>query len=442
MLAGVEQTVKKMAAAEDRTTFSAAMASRESSPEVTNWPDDKTHTFLTLAKPLAYCYKRETVTIYGNVVKATHGETRPEVLGSGDASKPAQAFALRQAPLTYLPAPTPAGAASTLCVRVNDVQWHETDTLAGLAPIDRKFVTQTDDDGKTTVIFGNGHNGARPPTGTENITAIYRSGIGEPGNVKAEQISLLVTRPRGVKAVTNPLLATGGADKDSRDQARQNVPLGLLALDRLISPRDYADFARTFAGIGKASAARLSDGRRLLVHVTIAGANDIPIDRYSDLYRNLFRALRDFGDPYLPLQVQERELLLLVIGAKVAVAPDYLWVLVEPKVRAALLDAFAFGRRDLGQDVTPSEVISVIQQVEGVGYVDLDYLRTIDQASAAAQVSPLDQADSLPPARITVELARANPARVSDPKVPGILPAQLALLSPDVTDTLILTEIK
>ena len=42
-------------------------------------------------KPFAYCYRRDTVTIYGNVVKATHGETRNEVLGSGDGAKPLQA---------------------------------------------------------------------------------------------------------------------------------------------------------------------------------------------------------------------------------------------------------------------------------------------------------------------------------------------------------------
>ena len=62
--------------------------------------------------------------------------------------------------------------------------------------------------------------------------------------------------------------------------------------------RDYADFSRTFAGIGKASAARLSDGSRQVVHVTIAGADDIPIDLNSDLYRNLVQALHVNGDPY------------------------------------------------------------------------------------------------------------------------------------------------
>ena len=74
--------------------------------------------------------------------------------------------------------------ASTLQVRVNDVEWHEVDSLAGLGVGERKFITQTDNAAKTSVIFGNGVLGARLPTGPQNVTATYRNGIGSPGNVR------------------------------------------------------------------------------------------------------------------------------------------------------------------------------------------------------------------------------------------------------------------
>ena len=199
-------------------------------------------------------------------MKATHGETRRETLGSGDGSRPLQAFALKQPPLTFVPAPTAAGVESTLAVYVNDVQWNEVDTLASQKPKDRVFVTTTDDAATTTAIFGNGEQGARLPTGMANVNAVYRSGIGAPGNVVAWQVSLLKSRPLGVKAVVNPLRASGGADKESRDQVRENAPLAVMSLDRLVSVRDYPDFPRTFAGIGKAQASSLTDGHREVVH--------------------------------------------------------------------------------------------------------------------------------------------------------------------------------
>src|SRR6185312_6784198 len=165
----------------------------------------------------------------------------------------------------------------------------EADSLADLGPRDHSYTTETDDTDKTTLIFGNGQYGARLPTGVENVKAIYRTGIGKPGNVRAGQITLLATKPLGVKSVVNPSAASGGADRESRDSARRNVPLALLALDRLVSVEDYEDFARTYAGIGKASAARISNGSRQLVHLSILGADNIPIATNSDLYLNLLQ---------------------------------------------------------------------------------------------------------------------------------------------------------
>jgi predicted phage baseplate assembly protein len=405
-------------------------------------PGDKTHTTLALFAPLAFRFKRATVTIAGNVAKATHGETREETLGSGDASQPFQSFTLRQPPLTYVAAPIPSGAASTLHVYVNSVEWHEAPDLLGLGPADRAFITRTDDDSTTTVVFGEGQRGARLPTGVENVRAKYRNGIGKSGNAKAEQISLLSTRPLGVKAVINPLQASGGADKETRDQARSTAPLSTLALDRLVSVQDYADFARMFAGIGKATAARLSDGQRMLVHVTIAGADDIPIDPSSDLFQNLRRALRQYGDSHMPVQLALRGALALVISAKIRLLPDYLWEDVEQRVRKRLLDTFGFERRDMGQPTYLSQVISAIQAVEGVAYVDVDTFSGISENFTQADLDTLRNSKAPEPA-VRALLARLNRDFNAKTDTPDrrLLPAQLAFLTPSVPDTLILKEL-
>ena len=423
----------------------------------TTLPGDRTHTFLHFAQPLAYTYKRDTVKIAGNVVHATHGETQNEVLGSGDGGSSMQRFTLRKSPLTYLSAATPSGADTTLAVRVNDILWHETDNLDATGPTDRSYITQADNQDKTTIIFGNGTHGARLPTGAENVKAVYRVGIGKPGNVDAGQISLLATRPLGVKGVNNPLPATGGADKESRDQARRNVPLATLSLDRIVSTQDYADFARTFAGVGKSSAVNLPLGRQQLVHLTIAGLDNIPITKTSDLYLNLFQALRQFGNPSTPLRVDIAEVKLLVISAQVRVLPDYQLESVAPNIRAALYDAFGFEQRDLGQPVYQSEVLSVIQGVAGVAYVDLAILDAVDQqalldalnkihaeelqeANTGQQPDPTEDLENLLGLGVNQyvpsELARADPSADG-----GVDPAQLVFLSADVPDTLILTEL-
>jgi predicted phage baseplate assembly protein len=421
---------------------------------------DTPRTWLNLASGLAYSYVRDSVRIYANVIDSTHGETRREVLGSGNAATPLQRFQLKAKPLTYVSAPTPEGAASTLGVRVDEVLWHEAPGLATMGPRDRKYLTETSDDGTTAVVFGDGRRGERLPTGIENVAALYRTGIGKGGNLDSDRISQLASKPLGLKGVTNPLPATGGADPDSRDAARRNAPLAVTALDRLVSLQDYEDFTRLYAGIGKASAVELSDGRRRLVHVTIAGADDIPIAPTSDLFVNLGLSLRAFGDPHLPVLVAVRELLLLVISAKVRVQPDYLWELVEPKVRAALTQAFGFDSRELGQSVAASEVVSTVQSVPGVEFVDLDVLDSIGLPGGRRR-DPGDTPERLKlPQRVRAELARvevvdsaslaaiaAGPGFPRPRPEPGgrrlrrILPAQLAILKADVPETLLLSEL-
>ena len=412
-------------------------------------PGDTVHSTLVFANQgLAYSYQRETVSVYANVVRATHGQTRREVLGSGNGALPMQSFALKQSPLTFVSAATVDGVQSSLTVRVNNVQWHEARNLAFVGPADRDFVTATDDSGTTGVRFGDGGHGARLPTGVENITATYRNGIGTPGNVAAQQISLLATKPLGVKAVINPLRASGGADAETRDQARGNVPLAVLALDRLVSVTDYADFSRTFGGVGKAAAIKLGK----LVQVTIAGAADAPIDISSDLYRNLLQALQRYGDPSLPLRLAVRELLTLTLSAQVGLRAGYAWEFVEPVLRAALLEAFGFERRALAQDVYLSEIVACMQAVAGVAWVDVDAFGSLDQATVLAgfgvdESNGKGQGDGvlLMSAQTTISPTSAIPARVQVlparyDKQGNLRPAQLAYLLPNVPDTLLLQE--
>ena len=410
----------------DDTKANGTFAWRISSPTL--------HTVLNLAVPLAYEYDRSSITLYGNVADATHGQSTGEVLGNGDATQDFASFPLHQSPLTYVSAPTPSGISTTLTTRVNELEWHEIDNLFEAAPRQRCYITRENNAQQTTVTFGNGAHGSRLPTGTANVKATYRYGIGSAGNVAAGQISQLATRPLGAQGVINPLRATGGADADRLDQARSNAPVAIMALDRLVSVQDYADFARTYAGIGKALSTQVSDGHRQLVHVTIAGADDIPIDTSSDLYNNLKQSLLDFGDPHQRLDVGIRRVRLLVMAATVALLPDYDWNSVAPQVRTAILQLFSFDARALGQTAYLSEAIAAAQAVAGVSWINVTTFDSVGEDVTAAQLASLGATLSVQPF-VAAQLPMLDPAGSGE-----ILPAEFVFMTPDITDTLILTQ--
>jgi hypothetical protein len=446
-------------------------------------PGDHVHTRLTLTADLAHRYRRETVRILGNVVEATHGESREEAIGSGDSDRTNQTFALWQSPLTWLADDNPLGATSVLEIRVDGVLWHEVDSLAGRGPTERVYITGSTAGGRTTVTFGDGVHGARLPTGHENVRARYRFGTGRAANVPADRVTQPLTRPLGVTAVTNPRPATGGADADGPGLTRRTIPLAVSALDRLVSAADYEDFARSRAGIGRAAARELFDGRRRMLHVTVAGTDDVPVAGDSATLRALRGALTEYGDANLPVRVDARELVLLLLAAKVKVAPDHTWEIVEPRLRQALSRRLGFDGRELARPARLSEVLAAAHSVPGVDHMDVDVFTGVPSSATPEELTAL-LTDPGPP-RATVpahpatydekvhtvrddngetlssvcarygvtlaELLRLNPDITDTRRLAkgrsvfvfrGIRPAQLAMLSPRAADTLILTEVK
>jgi hypothetical protein len=107
------------------------------------------------------------------------------------------------------------------------------------------------------------------------------------------------------------------------------------------------------------------------------------------------------------------------------------------EVRAALLEAFGFQKRALGQLALLSEVIAVIQKIKGVEYVDTDAFGGVPEQSSLTGIADAVQEivnRSSPASRVDANLADLEN---------GVMhPAQLAIFTEAVPDTLILNQIK
>jgi hypothetical protein len=139
----------------------------------------------------------------------------------------------------------------------------------------------------------------------------------------------------------------------------------VLTLERIVALRDFEDFARSFAGIGKAQAVPLWKGETRLVHVTIAaeaaavepGASPTPlashvVDSQSDLFQNLVAAIGAARDPSQHFVVESYQPLFFNLKARVKVDPRLETATVFTGVEDALKAAFAFEQRAFGQPAT------------------------------------------------------------------------------------------
>lgn len=385
-LDAVPPAVALQAALKDDAVVSELVYTAKAANAVTHTRD---RTTLQLSTPLANVYERGTLTVCANLAPATHGEAVSEVAGSGDASIPNQRFALKQAPLTYVSASTSSGRASTLQVRIDGQLWSEVPSLFERGPNEHVYALRQDDEQRTIVQFGDGVEAARLPSGRDNLRFGYRKFIGAAGNVGAGQLTTLLGRPLGVKAVNNPIAANGGQDREERDEARQNAPLTMLTLGRVVSIQDYTDFARSFAGISKALAIWMRTGGLRGVFLSIAGPDGAAIAESDAAFVNLSGALRKYGDPLLPLQLKTYQSVYFRMKAKVKVAATAVVEEVLPAVQDTLRSHFSFANRDFAQQVSLDEVMAVIQGVKGVEAVDVDELYRLDPGAIPSLVARL-----------------------------------------------------
>jgi hypothetical protein len=315
-----------------------------------------------------------TLQIHGNVVAATEGVTVvEEVLGDGDAAQENQTFRLAQ-PLAFVRGVFGGErAVPTLSVAVQHQRqlWDEVPALYWQGVESRVYRTDLDDQGRATLVFGDGTRGARLPTGQGNVVATYRTGMSS-RSVVAGGLSLLVNRPLGLDAVSNLLPTTPGDPPEGSDEIRRKAPRTVRTLGRIVSLQDYEDFAREFSGVEKAGAWGLAVGGSPAVQITLAAADGVPIPEGGDLIVQLLGAIHRSRADQTPVYVQSYRPVRVLVEAAIQVAPGFSWDFVRKAVLVRLADDFGFAKSRFDGGISAAAVVSSIQGVPGVQAVDLD----------------------------------------------------------------------
>jgi predicted phage baseplate assembly protein len=309
-----------------------------------------------------------------HVVPVSRGTTvSGEVLGSGNAALINQSFTLAKSPLTYLA--SGAGAASTLKVYVDGVQWREVPSFYHQAPDARVFVvSRSPDQAVTTVTFGDGVNGARLTTGTGNVVAAYRYGSGA-ASPPAQRLTTISQPQPNLASIQNPVAVSGGADPQAPDDVRADAPASTFTFGRAISAADYETVALRAPGVARAAAFWTFDraAQRTLVTVYV-GDNQAAAAAAS-------AALAGSEDPNRPVSVLAATPLTLQLSYTLVVAADRQVPAVADAATAALCDPasglFSPARMGIGQRLYRSAIEAALMVPGAVAVRDLTVTPTL-----------------------------------------------------------------
>ena len=381
------------------------------------------------ATPLHFDYCASNVTVRGNMVVATHGETVLDTIIVPPAGPQRLRIPLLNAPLAHLDAATIALTApitaeptwpqasmftqqaprslSTLQLQVGGVEWQQQSSLLDSAPNALVYRVEIDDQGSATVVFGQGETGSSgqqfglqpPPNST--IAAIYRVGGGAVGNLGAD--TLVQLHPPGsaplnwFTSVTNPIAAIGGRDFESSDHARRFAPATFKQPLVAVTNADYQSAALNFASVNgnvsiqRANATFRWSGSWLSVTLGVdpIGAQALPAQlttnllSYLDTVRLAGYDLDVTGASYAPID--------LTIGFCVmagffsaTVEQGLLQVLSNSDLPSGGKGFFHPDNFSFGDDLFVSKIYAAVMSVPGVESARIERLARLHAANSDA----------------------------------------------------------
>jgi len=265
-------------------------------------------------------------------------------------------------------------AQGSLRVRMNGEDWSEVHHYQDSGPDGLHFLPETDHLDATVISFGDGKYGAIPANGT-SIEISWLETLGAEGNLGPNLVaelldSLYLDGQRIQVSVTNPVPATGGADRETLDHARRQAPAEMRALWKAITKEDYKALAEGYPGIAKAEVLDANDCANIRyynVHLAIApngGGQPTPL-----LKQELARHLEERKVITVEVNLFDPIYRAIQIGAEVFAWPGEDLDLVRSRIESALADFFAFDRVSFGQSIHFSDIIALLDGTRGVSHV-------------------------------------------------------------------------
>jgi predicted phage baseplate assembly protein len=262
------------------------------------------------------------------------------------------------------------------------VRWKRVDSFFASAPRSRHY---TLDYVPGVVAFGDGRRGMVPPEAKDSVTSpAYRIGGGALGNVNPNTLTSLGRALAYIESVTNPIAATGGADRETIEEAKARAPYTIKSRDRAVTAEDYEMLA--LRASTQLSRAKCVPDRANRGHVTLAllprsdlrsdglqrrlvPSNEVMrfVKRYLDERKLVGTVLNVVRPRYKDLSLR------IVLIRRTVGTSDRLRKDIEVKVRK-FLHALVGGRDgkgwEFGRPVLKAELVHLVEEVPGVEGVD------------------------------------------------------------------------
>jgi hypothetical protein len=261
----------------------------------------------------------------------------------------------------------------TLYVEVGGESWTLVENFGFSSPSAKHVTVEVDYTGQPYLLFGDGVNGAIPTAGAL-IRISFRTTLGLKGNLSARTLTTLVsniTIPSQNPIITkidvvNINSSVGGVDVEGIERIRKSAPLSLRTLNRAVTRQDYIDVAKLAPSVDKADV-KFSCGKQVTIYVSPIGGGIASNQMLADTQT----FVEDRGIIGLPVEAKAAG--ETFIGAKINATAKFRinTNLAKKDIQNILVDGFSSEKSDINKPIRTSDIISLIDNLEKVDFLEL-----------------------------------------------------------------------
>ncbi|WP_425097920.1 hypothetical protein [Tropicibacter sp. S64] len=262
-----------------------------------------------------------------------------------------------------------------------------------------------------TIRFGNGEFGVQPPRGTL-FRMVWRLGGGVAANVGAGVLTGIEVPPGLDLTITNPLAIDGGRLAETPAETRIIAPEAWRQITyRAVRPEDYAEAATRLPWVENAASVSRWTGSWLTVFTTpdprdttgLSGDRRAELERWLDMFRQTGRDSRVSDPLYADIDLE------LTVCATRGTDPSALAKRLTSRLSSARGALFDPNALSFGTGIDRSDIVAAVHEDPGVRAVERIRLRRrgwFDWRDMAARYAPEGTAEI-----IRIETNRARPER-------------------------------
>lgn len=238
------------------------------------------------------------------------------------------------------------------------------DTFGFSKPENRVYVPGLNELYKMVILFGDDITGEIPQSAAD-IDLSYYTSLGSDGNVPANSITEIVdtiTLPPTITIeVTNETNTNGGADVESIEELRANIPLSVRTVMRAVTDQDYIDIATLAPGVAKADV-NYDPNIGVTTYIVPVGGG-IASSVLLEQVELFFQDKRSIQTIILAQSVGE---VRLKLEAVVNVQTGYSQQETVNLVKDNLLEFLSWENADIGGKLVLGDLYQVMESTEGV----------------------------------------------------------------------------